>query len=86
MYYVMTFVSVCQCLHGVCDHGVNGGGFCDCDSGYKGDNCDVCEYFMCHHSSTSVSVFNMTMSGRTNCSCLSVRITNSMTVDYALFS
>uniref|UniRef100_A0A3B3T7Y3 Stabilin 2 n=1 Tax=Paramormyrops kingsleyae TaxID=1676925 RepID=A0A3B3T7Y3_9TELE len=38
--YGRTCSSVCSCVHGLCNHGINGDGKCTCFSGYKGLNCD----------------------------------------------
>lgn len=37
---LVSLVSECTCVHGLCDSGLKGDGRCTCFSGYKGPNCD----------------------------------------------
>lgn len=33
-------LAVCDCQHGVCNHGITGNGSCTCYGGYTGPKCD----------------------------------------------
>uniref|UniRef100_A0A671UAA8 Stabilin 2 n=1 Tax=Sparus aurata TaxID=8175 RepID=A0A671UAA8_SPAAU len=64
-------VSVCSCVHGVCDSGLRGSGSCTCFSGYKGPNCDqelpACAALRCEQNSRCMEE---ALTGQLVCQCL----------------
>jgi len=57
---LVSSVSECSCVHGLCDSGLKGDGRCTCFSQYKGPNCDQGKLLCCcyHHTCTSTCALN----------------------------
>ncbi|PIN98019.1 hypothetical protein AB205_0142410, partial [Aquarana catesbeiana] len=62
--------SVCDCVHGICNSGINGDGSCLCFSGYNGPKCDQpladCAVLNCRGNKRCT----MSSSGALECKCL----------------
>uniref|UniRef100_A0A670IMJ0 Stabilin 1 n=1 Tax=Podarcis muralis TaxID=64176 RepID=A0A670IMJ0_PODMU len=61
--------SVCECQHGICNHGPSGDGSCTCYAGYTGPKCDQ-ELLNCGGVICEANSICVVKGGQSRCECL----------------